>query len=158
MAEEEFTDRTHEHFTTRINDIRSDFLEHQRTTQDQIDRRMEVQRREVDLRFEAAAKAIEKAEADNTRRFQANNEWRGQLSDQASRFAIREAVEKEFEALRQQILANTHAIDVQAGAVQGDEQSRRRSSSERSLTIGSVAAGTGILTVVIIVLNFLTAH
>lgn len=78
-----------------------------------MDERFEALRREVITGIETSTTAVNKAETATERRFEAMNEFRGQLSDQATRFVTREemaAVEEKMSALVERNRSDIDAV------------------------------------------------
>ena len=67
-------------------------------------------RRELVLVQEAAARAIEKAESANEKRFESVNEFRAQLTEQTASFLPREVAESQFAELRRAITELTEKV------------------------------------------------
>ncbi len=67
--------------------------------------RFEAQEKAVGAALSAAEKAVTKAELAAEKRFDAVNEFRGQLKDQASTFATRNEIEIRFTSLEEKIVA-----------------------------------------------------
>lgn len=102
----------------------------------------------VGLALASADKAVSKAEVAAEKRFEAVNEFRGQLNDQAGTFMTR----VEADAIQQR---NTERIqDLTDRLNRADGQ---RSGSASTLAVGFTAA-TIVITVVIFVVNFVFAN
>lgn len=54
-----------------------------------VDNQIEWARRENAAKFEGQEKAVRKLETTTTAKFEAQNEWRGQMRDQTSNFVTR---------------------------------------------------------------------
>lgn len=76
----------------------------------QIEAALDSARRETEVSFQAAEKAIEKAETSTDKRFAAVNEFREQLADQAARFVPREVADAENKDALRRIEANAESI------------------------------------------------
>jgi hypothetical protein len=82
---------------------------------DLLAERLSGQERVFGERFEAAEKAIEKAEAATEKRFDSVNEFRAQLADQTASFATRESQEALMKSLTALIERNRDDIAEQRG-------------------------------------------
>ncbi len=67
--------------------------------------RFEAQEKAVAAALAAAEKAVTKAELAAEKRFDAVNEFRGQLKDQAANFATRNEIEIRFTSMEEKIVA-----------------------------------------------------
>lgn len=73
----------------------------------------------VDAALEAAEKAVIKAEYSSEKRFEAVNEFRAQLADQAGTFVSRVEYAQAVENLKEQVAALRSVSDANVGAVRG---------------------------------------
>lgn len=69
----------------------------------------------TDSRFDAIREAISKAERQSELRETKNNEFRGQLSDQASRFPTRSEIDARFAALEDKVNAKNVQVVLSLG-------------------------------------------
>jgi hypothetical protein len=77
--------------------------------------RHDAAQKAVEAALAAAEKAVGKAEIAATRRFEAVNEFRGQLADQAGRFLTRDEYEARHQSLAERIAAIKEIVDKDTG-------------------------------------------
>jgi len=121
------------------------------------DARFEAMKEMVDAAFNSSQKAIEKADFATEKRFEGVNEFREQLSDQASRFVTRETLDALIAKLETQI-ERTHEdldvlakrVDVREGQVQGNR-----------ITVGNlvtaVTLAVAVIGVLVVLSNYFSA-
>jgi hypothetical protein len=81
------------------------------------DERFEAMKQMVDTAFSTAQTAIDKADTATEKRFEGVNEFRAQLSDQATRFVTREVMDALADKLLSQIERNRQDLDALAKRV-----------------------------------------
>lgn len=152
-AMKEGDDRLREHISNQVQQIRAalesaEKLEVERMEQVKV--ATEYVKREAAASQDAGQKAIEKAETATEKRFEAVNEFREQLNDQAGRFLPRETFESVIEGLTVWRQSVDTRLDNQAGREQ-----REASFQPVALAIAASVV-TVVVTVVVIVVNVLT--
>lgn len=122
------------------------------------DARFDQMKEMVDTAFSSSQKAIEKAEMATERRFEGVNEFRAQLSDQATRFVTRETLDALIEKLEAQIDRNrsdlddlSKRVDLRQGELRGTEFTMTR-------IITAVSLGFAAIGVLFVLLNYFTSH
>ena len=112
----------------------------------------------VQAALTSAEKAVAKAETAAEKRFDSQNEFRAQLSDQASTFLPREVAEAQFSELRKQIQSNTDRLNSMTGASTQaekgvDQAQTKKDSNNRWIALGvtSVIAITSIIVTILLV-------
>jgi len=70
----------------------------------------------------AAKEAVDKAETAAGKRFEATNEFRGQLSDQAAQFMSREVADAQFRELRNLVSELQRRTDIAEGKLSGGRE------------------------------------
>ena len=90
--------------------------------------------------FEAIERAVEKAEIATEKRFDAVNEFRAQLSDQAQTFTRREEMDEHFKSIEDKIADLKASRDKQGG---GTEISKQNLTAIVSVTV-AIAAVLGL--------------
>jgi hypothetical protein len=98
-------------------------------------------RRDMDSKFEAQQREVETALAAQNKRFEAVNEFRGTLSDQASRFVTRDEMQSQFKPALED-------IRVLRDAKSNLEGKASQTSMMVAAVLGAVGAITGILTLI----------
>jgi hypothetical protein len=108
-----------EYFETRLAD--KDIRDQQRfdAQQKALDAALLAAEKAVQTALIAAEKAVSKAEAASEKRFEASNEFRGQLSDQAATFFPRAEAEQRLSAMAEQIRILTARVDTSQGRTGG---------------------------------------
>ncbi len=81
--------------------------------------RFEAQEKAVTNALAAAEKAVTKAELAAEKRFDAVNEFRGQLKDQASNFVTRNEIDIRFRSLEEKIVAVERGRNLTEGSREG---------------------------------------
>jgi hypothetical protein len=94
----------------------------------------------------SAEKAVTKAEAAAEKRFEAVNEFRGQLSDQASQFMPRSESNVRYSALADKVDAIERRLDVMQGKSTG-----------LSSVYGWIVGGVSLVVSIVVIVNVLTA-
>ena len=84
----------------------------------QIERSESLRRESAEIRA-SSDRAINKSEAATEKRFESLNDFRGQLTDQASRFMPREVADTQIGELKKQLATLTQRIDVSQGSSVG---------------------------------------
>lgn len=78
--------------------------------------RFDAQENAVAAALQAAKEAVNKAETAAEKRFDAVNEFRGQLADQAATFMPREVAETQMAGIRRSTEANTERLNIAFGS------------------------------------------
>lgn len=107
----------------------------------------------VELALTASDKALAKAETATEKRFDAVNEFRSQLADQAATFMPRTEADASTQRLTERIQELTDRVNTSGGATQGAKENKT------GLYAALGAAGlliTILLSAVVIVVNILT--
>lgn len=126
--------------------------------------------RAVAAALESAEKAVGKAELASERRFEAVNEFRAQLADQAGTFMPRIEAEAQHRSLSERIntdmrsigdrvtemdrrfsaaiAANTSRIDQTSGTAAGTHESARRSQAMITIAIAAIGALIGVAAII----------
>lgn len=152
-AMKEGDDRLREHISNQVQQIRAalesaEKLEVERMEQVKV--ATEYVKREAAASQDAGQKAIEKAETATEKRFEAVNEFREQLNDQAGRFLPRETFESVIEGLTVWRQSVDTRLDNQAGREQ-------REASFQPVALAITGFGvTVMVTAVVIVVNLIT--
>ncbi len=136
-------------------------VQHLRDVMDERDRRYAevaaAQARAVDAAFASAKEAVLKAEAAAQARFEAVNEFRGQLADQAGTFIPRNEAEQRLEAMRAQLQLQVDGNAAQIAQLMRADNLRSGSSAQRLDSRTVLLAVVGLLfTVAIIVLSIVS--
>lgn len=113
-------DTLHEHMRQRVGDLWAHLDSRAVAQQTAMHEAISTINRIVDVRFDASKEAVDKAQDATEKRFEAVNEFRAQLADQASTFIPRREVETLVDRLTDQI---TELFSL-ARAVQADTISR----------------------------------
>jgi hypothetical protein len=111
--------------------------------------RIDSQADKVALALASADRAISKAEMATERRFEAVNEFRATLTDQAAQFVTR----REFEALRS---AGTERMDEFKEWLDRTQGGKTKVGDQRAVLATIIGVATLVITVVVVVVNILT--
>ena len=132
------TDTLHAHLNGRIADQRAYFEARLAALTGLLDERHHAQSQAVAAALLSAEKAVGKAETAAEKRFDAVNEFRAQLADQASTFMPRSESEARASALAEKVDALDKRLDKAEGRTSGS-----------TATWGYLVAGVGLLLAVI---------
>lgn len=100
----------------RVEETRDRLTRHVEDQADQISAAVDSARREAAILQKASDDAVAKAEKATEKRFEAVNEFREQLRDQAGDFMLREVADRELTEIRKQIQSNTDRINQGLGS------------------------------------------
>ena len=101
----------------------------------------------------AAKEAVDKAELAASKRFEATNEFRGQLADQAETFQRKDVAENELASLQREINSNRDSINAlqqllaRSGGL-GDGEDHQRNSRSRSDNLAIAIVGIALVIIV----------
>jgi hypothetical protein len=129
------TDTLHEHLQQQLDDSRRLLDERYATQTKALDAAFAAADKAVQTALLSAEKAVAKAETAAERRFEAVNEFRGQLADQATTFMPRTEADVRLTAMDEKVSRNTEDI----ASLQG-----------RALALAGIGALTGGALVAII--------
>lgn len=122
------------------------------------DERFRHMKEMVESAFENAQTAITKADTATEKRFEGVNEFRAALSDQATQFVTRDAmnaladkIDTQIEQNRKDLDALARRLDVREGQTQGS-----RITTGILVTVTTVAVG--VIGLVIVVANYIASH
>lgn len=119
------------------------------TLKEHLERRLDDLRSHMDERHRHEQKAVAKAEQAADQRFESMNEFRGQLSDQATTFLTREEYNAKHETLHNHLDALEHRMDELRGRNLGVRLSV-------GAIVGTLSALAAFVTIVVIVNDLLT--
>jgi hypothetical protein len=142
---DDFRERMQERYETQTKAVDAAFLAQQTAMQTALT----AAERAVQTALLSAEKAVTKAELAADKRFDAVNEFRGQLADQAAQFMPREVADALFAELRKKIDENTARLNKGTGSTDARERSQDRSQPWQIWVAGL------ILTALIVVSNHL---
>jgi hypothetical protein len=141
----------------QLDDMRL-FLDERYATQTKaLDAAFVAAEKAVSSALASAEKAVTKAETASEKRFEATNEFRAQLSDQASHFATRTEVSVKFTALTEKVEADTSRINQQLAEINKRLDRTQGSSAGKSAMYGWVIAAVGLIVSVVVAMNMLSA-
>jgi gas vesicle protein len=122
------------------------------------DARFDAMKDMVETAFETAKEAISKAETATDRRLEGMNEFRDTLSDQASHFVTKDALESLVDKLETQINRNRDDLDSLAKRIdvrEGQTAGSRLTWGNMAALVATAAAFIGII---VVVANYLSSH
>ena len=168
MSGEWNVDTLHQHLAVQLSDLRAMLRERYETQTKAVDAAFAAQQTAMKTALDAASaavavalgaaeKAVGKAENAAEKRFESINEFRGQLSDQASSFIARTEAEARLQALAEKIDAETIRTSEKLGEINKrlDLSSGSQAAIARVIAIG-FAIATIVITVVSVLANILT--
>lgn len=123
-----------------------------------FDQRFTAQQEAIHAALLAAKEAVSKAESATERRFDAVNEFRAQLADQASTFARQDNLSQALEGRDKLITALTERVRELELARSGMTGGQARVMDQRAVIAGWVGAATLIIAVIVIVANVLSSR
>lgn len=127
---------------------------------------IDSQAEKVALALAASDKAVNKAELATEKRFEAVNEFRGQLNDQAARLLERREAEARFAAMGIQIDSTAYrgnerlaAVESRLDRIEATAAGARDKTSGIQANIGLyLAVATVIITITVFLANYLTSN
>jgi hypothetical protein len=111
-----------------------------------VDVRFEHMDMAVKAAFASSEKAIDKANTASEKRFEAMNEFRGQLSDQQSTFMTRNEYMAQHQALMQKVQDVTDRMNIMSGRSSGYQGSW-------GVIVGAITVGAALVTIITMISN-----
>ncbi len=142
----------------QIGDLRDMLQERYGTQTKALDAAFAAAEKSVATALDSAEKAVVKAETSAEKRFEAVNEFRGQLADQAATFIGRKEAEARIMALAEKMDAS------QARTEQALKEVNQRLDRTQGAAVGTskmygwIIAAAGLIVSVVVMVNILTAH
>lgn len=141
------TDTLRSSFQKQIYDLKTLLDERYATQTKALDAAFVAAEKAVSTALDSAEKAVAKAETAAERRFEAVNEFRGQLADQAAMLMPRAEYEAKHHALEKQVDDLTDRLTRAEGRSDG-----------KGALYGWLVAGAGLIVAVIVMVNVLMSR
>lgn len=142
----------------QIGDLRDMLQERYATQTKALDAAFAAAEKSVATALDSAEKAVVKAETAAEKRFEAVNEFRGQLADQAATFIGRNEAEARILALAEKLDANQARTDQSFKEINQRLDRMQGSSAGTNKLYGWMIAAAGLIVSVVIMANVLSGR
>lgn len=122
------------------------------------DARFDAMKEMVETAFKTAQEAITKAEAATDRRLEGMNEFRDSLSDQATRFVTKDALDSLVAKLESEIDRNREDLDSLAKRIDIRQGQLEGSKITTTTLVTVITVSIAVLGLIIVLANYFTLH